>query len=392
MNRTALHPEHLKLGAKMTDFNGWDMPLYYTSILEEHAAVRRTAGLFDISHMGQVWVSGASAMQSVNELVVSDVAQVGEGRACYTMLTNERGGILDDIIVYRVGAQEWLVIVNCANRAKDLEWLTRHRRPGTEVRDLSQGRAILAIQGPKSAEALERALELKLSGMGRFDVIPAAPLGRQAWVARTGYTGSDGFELFLPDAQAVRAWQRLIEQRQAPLERTTSLTGQASGVMPVGLGARDTLRLEAGLRLYGTDMDEATTPLEADLGWTVALHKASFLGKEALVRQHAAGVSRRLAGFEMSQGPVPRHGCALWAGTPAAGGTSRQVGQVTSGTFSPVLGKPIGMGYVEAALAKPGTALEVDIRLKRHPATVVKMPFWRKTNGDPSGVTLHQVA
>jgi len=151
MNRTALHPEHLKLGAKMTDFHGWDLPLYYTSILEEHAAVRRTAGLFDISHMGQAWVSGASALQSLNQLTVSDLAQVGEGRACYTMLTNERGGILDDIIVYRVGAQEWLVIVNCANRAKDLEWLARHRRPGTEVHDISQGRSILAIQGPKSA-------------------------------------------------------------------------------------------------------------------------------------------------------------------------------------------------------------------------------------------------
>ena len=373
MNRTALHPEHLKLGAKMTDFHGWDMPLYYTSILEEHASVRTAAGLFDISHMGQVWVCGPSAPDTLNELVVSDVANVGHGRACYTMLVNEQAQILDDIILYRLGERDFLVIVNCANREQDVAWLKAHAKPGTEIRHISQGRSILAIQGPKSAELLELAMEPRVSGLGRFGVLPVAELGAQAWIARTGYTGSDGFECFLPDTQAVRLWQRMLEK------------GAALGARPVGLGARDTLRLEAGLRLYGIDMDDTTTPYEAGLGWTVAIHKSSFLGQDALVQQKAGGVARCLVGFEMSQGPVPRHGCGLWAG-------GRQVGTVTSGTFSPILSKPIGMGYVESALAKPGTALDVDIRLKRHPAMVVKMPFWRKTDADSRGTALHQVA
>lgn len=365
MNRTALHPEHLKLGAKMTDFHGWDMPLYYTSILEEHASVRTAVGLFDISHMGQVWVSGPSALDSLNELVVSDVANVGQGRACYTMLVNEQAKILDDIILYRLTEREFLVIINCANRERDVAWLKSHAKPGTEVRHISQGRSILAVQGPKSAELFAAVLDAAVSGLGRFGVLPAPELGAQCWVARTGYTGSDGFECFLPDAQAVRLWQRLLEK------------GADLGARPVGLGARDTLRLEAGLRLYGTDMDDTTTPYEAGLGWTVAIHKPSFLGQHVLVQQKANGVARSLVGFEMSHGPVPRHGCGLWANPADSGAGGRQVGQVTSGTFSPVLSKPIGMGYVEAALAKPGTALEVDIRLKRHPATVVKMPFWR---------------
>jgi len=373
MNQTALHPKHLKLGAKMTEFHGWDMPLYYTSILEEHASVRTAVGLFDISHMGQVRVSGGSALETLNGLVVSDVANVGQGRACYTMLVNERGGIVDDVIVYRLGPQEFLVIINCANRDQDVAWLTSHARSGTDVRPMSQGRSILAVQGPKSAELLDAALDTKVSSLGRFDIVPVRERGSPCWIARTGYTGSDGFEAFVPDAQAVRLWEKLLDK------------GAAIGARPVGLGARDTLRLEAGLRLYGIDMDETTTPYEAGLGWTVAIHKAFFLGKDALVQQKANGVARSLIGFEMTQGPVPRHGCGLFV-------DGRQVGSVTSGTFSPTLNKPIGMGYVESALATPGTALEVDIRLKRHPATVVKMPFWRKTDADSPGVTLHQVA
>ncbi|MBI3319844.1 MAG: glycine cleavage system aminomethyltransferase GcvT [Candidatus Omnitrophica bacterium] len=359
IKRTALYAEHLKRGAKITDFHGWEMPLYYTSILEEHASVRTASGLFDISHMGQVWVSGPSALECLNALVVSDLTQVAEGRACYSLLTNEQAGILDDVIIYRVGAFDYLVIVNCANREKDYGWLQAHPRESVELRDISAGRSIIAVQGPKSAEVLERTLEINLRGLARFSVMALPSLGKRTWIARTGYTGSDGFEFFLPDASAVTLWKRLLE------------VGKSHGLAPVGLGARDTLRLEAGLRLYGTDMDETTTPYEAGLGWTVAIHKAaSFLGQTVLVQQQSRGVSRCVVGFALEEGPVPRTGFPLFA-------EGRGIGAVTSGTFSPMLNKPIGMGSVETAWTKPGTAISVGIRGKQHPATVVKLPFWR---------------
>jgi len=357
LHRTAFHPEHLRLGAKMTDFHGWEMPLYYQSILEEHTSVREHLGLFDISHMGQVLVQGPDACQSLDALLVSDITKIGEGRACYTMILNDQGKIVDDIIVYRVGAAEFLVIVNCGNRETDVRWLRMHARGRCEIRDISQGRSILAVQGPHSSAALDTVLETKVSAMGRFNLMPLR-LGRQAWIARTGYTGSDGYELFLEDAHALRIWTRLLEPGHGWVAR------------PAGLGARDTLRLEAGLRLYGTDMDETTSPFEADLGWTVAMSKPSFTGKTALEREKAQGTTRRLVGFALNEGPVPRHGCELFA-------QGRRVGAVTSGTFSPMLTKPIGMGYVERAVSAPGTTIHVAIRAKQHPATVIKMPFWR---------------
>jgi len=358
MHKTALHADHLKLGAKMTEFHGWEMPLYYTSILEEHKSVRTAVGLFDISHMGQVRVSGSGALETLNELVVSDLANVGERRACYTLVLNERGGIIDDVIVYHLSAQEYLVIVNCSNRLKDYEWLVAHRRGTVAIQQVSEGRSILAVQGPQALRLLEDTLEEPIGGLGRFDVAPLRTLGDQVWIARTGYTGSDGFELFLPDQQGLRLWRLFLAR------------GHAFGVQPIGLGARDTLRLEAGLRLYGSDLDETTSPYEADLSWTVAIHKPSFLGKEALIHQKANVVSRRLVGFELAEGPMPRHGTPLLV-------EGRQVGTVTSGTFSMLLNKPIGMGYVEASLATPGTRLSISVRGKRYVATVVKLPFWR---------------
>ena len=367
MNKTALHSFHRALNAKMTDFHGWEMPLYYTSILEEHQAVRTAAGIFDISHMGQVWVSGPGALETLNELVVSDVSNVGEGRACYTMFLNEQGGMLDDVICYRLGPQDYLVIVNCATRDGDVAWMQAHRRGAVEVRDISAGRAIVAVQGPRAGPLLEDILGVRVNALGRFDVAPIPALGTQAWVARTGYTGSEGFELFVPDRDAQRVWTQALER------------GRPREVAPVGLGARDTLRLEAGLRLYGTDMDTTTTPYDADLGWTVAVNKPSFIGKEALVRQRAQGLSRRLVGFELVDGPVPRHGFALLV-------EGRQVGRVTSGTFSPTLNKSIGMGYVEPSFAQPSTTLQLIIRGKTYSVTVVKLPFWKVTSGASAAV------
>ena len=364
MNKTTLNSRHRQLGAKMTDFHGWEMPLYYTSILEEHKSVRTAVGMFDISHMGQVLIQGPGSLALLNELCVSNFEQVGEKRACYTLMLNERGGMVDDLIIYRVQAEAYVVIVNCANRATDVEWMTRHRQGAVEIRDISDGRSIIAVQGPAAVQAIEAVLGVSVSGLARFSLMELDKLGAWAWIARTGYTGSDGFEVFLEDDRAQGLWDRLLE------------AGRPLSLQPVGLGARDTLRLEAGLRLYGTDMDDTTTPYEADLGWTVAIHKPSFLGKEAVVRQQTQGLRRRLVGFELAEGPVPRSGYGLFV-------QGRQIGAVTSGTFSLMLNKPIGLGYVEMAFAPPGTALTMHVREHRYTATVVKLPFWRRPNHHP---------
>jgi aminomethyltransferase len=361
MNKTALHERHIKLGAKMTDFHDWEMPLYYTSVLEEHKAVRQALGLFDVSHMGQVLVSGRDAVRTLNEVLVSDVAQVGERRACYTLMLNESGGILDDLIVYRIGDEDYLVIVNCSNRESDVQWLLAHRQGQTTITDISQGRSILAVQGPKACHTLEQLLDARVSGLGRFDIAPIRTMGPEACIARTGYTGSDGFELFVPDQHAKRLWDAILE------------AARPIGGAPVGLGARDTLRIEAGLRLYGTDMDVTTSPWEVGLDWTMVMNKAHFMGKDALTAQRQQGLSRKFVGFELGQGPVPRTGTELNA-------QGRKVGVVTSGTYSPILNKPLGMGYVEPGVAGIGTVLSLTVRNQRYDATVVKLPFWKGEN------------
>ncbi|MBI4341183.1 MAG: glycine cleavage system aminomethyltransferase GcvT [Candidatus Omnitrophica bacterium] len=370
MQKTALYERHRQLGAKMTDFHGWEMPLYYTSILEEHKAVREALGLFDISHMGQVLVTGPDAVTTLNHLVVSDMTQVGKERACYTLMLNERGGIVDDLILYRLGEAEWLVIVNCATHAADVEWLTGHAQGGTTVADISEGRAILAVQGPRASRVLEEILDAKVAGLGRFAIAPIRTMGPDACIARTGYTGGAGFELFVPNAHAKRVWDAVLTMAK-PL-----------GALPIGLGARDTLRVEAGLRLYGTDMDAQTSPIEAGLDWTVAWNKTAFLGREALLRQQREGVARKFVGFEMSQGPVPRAGLELAAVSGKAAGL--KVGAVTSGTYSPILNKPLGMGYVEPAYAAVGTPLAMTVRNQRHTGTVVKLPFWKGERTQPA--------
>ena len=364
MNKTALHPRHLALRAKMTEFHGWDMPLYYTSIIEEHKAVRESLGVFDVSHMGQVIVRGPDAARTLNALLVSDLTQVGLGRACYTLMLNEAGGILDDLIVFRIGETDFLVIVNCSTRESDVAWMNARRLGQTTITDISQGRGILAVQGPMASRVLEQLLDAKVAGLGRFDIAPIRTMGPEACIARTGYTGGDGFELFLPDAHILRLWDLIL-----------SAAGQR-GAKPVGLGARDTLRVEAGLRLNGTDMDAATSPIEVGLDWTVAWNKPDFIGRPPLLKQKQEGVGRKFVGFELAQGPVPRQGYELTQ-------ESRRVGAVTSGTFSQMLNRPIGMGYVEPACAKLGTELTMTVRSQRHTATVVKLPFWKAQAAQP---------
>ena len=365
MNKTALFDRHRSLGAKMTDFHDWEMPLYYTSILEEHQAVRQALGIFDISHMGQVLVTGPDALLTLNHLMASDVSQVGEGRACYTLMLNETGGILDDLIVYRIGAEDYLVIVNCGNRVSDVEWFQAHRQGHATVTDISQGRSILAVQGPMACRVLEQILDARVTSLERFGIAPIRTMGPAACLARTGYTGGDGFELFIPDAHALRLWDMLLSQ------------AKPFGAQPIGLGARDTLRVEGGLRLYGTDMDAATTPFEVGLGWVVAINKPDFIGKDALLAHRLQGAQRAFVGFELSEGPVPRTGTELTV-------EGRRVGIITSGTFSPVLKKPLGMGYVEPAFTKLGTTLTVTVRSQRYAATVVKLPFWKGETKQPA--------
>jgi aminomethyltransferase len=316
--------------------------------------------------MGQVLVTGPDALRTLNHLMVSDISQVGEGRACYTLMVNEAGGILDDLIVYRIGEGDYLVIVNCSSRASDVGWLQTHRQGKVSITDISQGRSILAIQGPLACRVLEQILDARVTSLGRFGIAPIRTMGPEACIARTGYTGGDGFELFLPDHHARRLWDTILKQA-TPL-----------GALPVGLGARDTLRVEAGLRLYGTDMDTMTSPFEVGLEWTVAINKPDFIGRDVFMTQRQQGVSRKFIGFELSQGPVPRSGTELLV-------AGQRVGTVTSGTFSPILNKSLGMGYAEPAFTKPGTALTITVRNQRYTGTVVKLPFWK---GDTKRVAL----
>ena len=365
-HRTALYSRHVQLGAKLVDFHGWQMPIYYTSIIDEHKAVRHALGIFDVSHMGQVLVTGAGAQATLDRLMTNNIQALEEGRACYTLMLDEAGGILDDLIIYRIGPEDYLIIVNCGNRASDVAWMQAHRQEQTSITDISEGRSILAVQGPQAARVLERLLDAQIMGLARFRIAPMRTMSPEACIARTGYTGSDGFELFLPNAHALRVWDGVLAD------------SKAVGGMAVGLGARDTLRVEAGLRLYGTDIDTTTNPYEAELRWTVAMDKGGFIGRDALVKLQAQGLTRRFVGLEMAAGgPVPRTGCELLV---QEGAGWRKVGAITSGTFSPVLAKPLGMGYVEPAFGAPGTVLTVTVRSQRYAATVVKLPFWK---GEP---------
>jgi len=354
LHTTALHAEHARLGAKLVDFHGWEMPLYYRGIIEEHVAVRERVGVFDISHMGQVLVTGPGSLATLQRLVSADLAKSADGQAAYGLLLNAQGGIVDDIIVYRLTAEQWLLIINCGNREKDVAWMQRHLGPQTTLTHISSGRSMLAIQGPEAEDVVEELVGAAVSGMGRFR-IRAVPGRSDGWLSRTGYTGSDGYELFVRDQDAIELWHRALD----------ALGLQAQ---PAGLGARDTLRLEACYRLYGADMDDATTPFEAGLGWVVDMAKTDFIGQAALVKQQQP--QRRLVPFEVSGAAIPRSGYAILR-------ESRRVGQVTSGSFSPTLRKGIGLGYVETACAAPGTAIEIEIRGQRHAGLVVKGPFYK---------------
>ena len=339
-------------------FAGFEMPLQYGSILEEHAAVRNAAGLFDVSHMGQIHLSGAGAVASAEWLLSCPVASLRPGRVRYGLLCNERGGVVDDVTVYRLAEDALMLCVNAANIEKDWRWIVGHAAADAGPRDRSDETALLALQGPAAAAILETQCDAAPAALRRFSFREGRVAGARALVSRTGYTGSDGFEIYLAAADGVPVFEALLE------------AGRARGLRPAGLGARDTLRLEAALPLYGHELDDGTSPLEAGLDRFVKLEAGGFLGADAIARRKRAGHSRALVGFVLEGRGVARAGHALLHG----GGT---IGVVTSGGPSPTLGKSIGLGYVPPALAAPGTGLEVAIRERAVAARVVETPFIR---------------
>ncbi|WP_242344825.1 glycine cleavage system aminomethyltransferase GcvT [Anaeromyxobacter terrae] len=356
--RTPLFDTHVRSGARMVDFAGWEMPVQYAGILEEHDAVRTRVGLFDVSHMGEVVFRGPRALESLNRLFTNDLSKVADGQAQYGCLCRESGGIVDDVVVYRRAADDLLVCVNAGNRQKDFEWLSSHAG-AADVKNESDEWAQLALQGPLAAQLLQRLTPLDLSPIRSYRFAQGDVAGVPCLVARTGYTGEDGFELFCPPAAAPRLWDALID------------AGEAEGIQPCGLGARDSLRLEMAYRLYGSDMDDGTTPLEAGLGWVVKLDKGEFIGRDALVRQKEQGLARKLVGFVLTEAGIARHGYPVVQ-------DGRKVGEVTSGTKSPSLKTSIGLAYVPPALAAEGSTFAVEIRGRAAAAKVVKTPFYTR--------------
>lgn len=357
LRRTPLAAAHARLGARLVPFAGFEMPVQYRSILEEHRAAREEAALFDVSHMGQIWLSGPDAVASAERLLTCPVESLRPGRVRYGCLCLESGGTVDDVTVYRVADDVLFLCVNAANVEKDYRWCVRHALPETEVRDRSPETALLALQGPAAERALAPLAEAELGALKRFRFLETKVAGHSVLVSRTGYTGSDGFELYAPADAAEPLWEAL-------------LAGQDAAVAPAGLGARDTLRLEAALPLYGHELDDATSPLEAGLDRFVKLERGGFLGAEALRRQAETGLSRRLAGFVLEGRGIAREGYTLLH-------DGEEVGVVTSGAPSPTLGKSIGLGYVPPPHARTGAELEVVIRSRRVAARVVETPFVR---------------
>jgi aminomethyltransferase len=346
LRETSLTDQHRALGARLVPFAGWLMPVQYEGIKKEHEAVRTRAGLFDVSHMGEILIEGPKAVAAVDRLVTNDVSKLETGRALYTVCCDERGHILDDLIVYRLEDEKVLVVCNASNRDKIVGHFAKHLSLETPWNDVSDAWALLALQGPNAVTIMaDLGVGRSVLELPYFHVTRASVAGVDLWAARTGYTGEDGFELFCSSEDAVTLWKALLE------------AGQPHGLQPVGLGARDTLRLEARLMLYGNDITEQTHPLEAGLGWVVKLDAGDFIGRDALRAVKAAGLERKLVGFEMTGRGIARHGYPIVA-------DGNRVGEVTSGSPGPTVGRNIGLGYVPLALGKAGTTLGIEIRGK----------------------------
>jgi len=360
LKRTPLYEAHKALGGKIVEFGGWEMPVEYSGLSEEHRAVRERAGLFDVSHMGEIRVKGPAALAAVQKLTCNDASALVDGQAHYTAFLTERGTFVDDLLTYRLAADDYLLVVNAANTPKDVAWAQRARGPGVSIEDESPVWAQLALQGPRSVEILQPLTDVNLAAIRNYHFDRGKVCSAPAIVSRTGYTGEDGFEVYVHPDAGRRIWDAILE------------SGRPLGILPTGLGARDTLRLEAKMALYGNDIDDTTTPWEADLGWIVKMKKGDFNGRAALEAQKAAGVPRKLVGFEVTGRGIARHGHPL---SVAATG---KAGVVTSGTQTPTLGKAIGLAYLPAESAEPGTAFTIDVRGRAVPAVVVPTPFYKR--------------
>jgi aminomethyltransferase len=357
MKKTPLADEHVKLGAKMVEFAGWQMPIQYAGLREEHNAVRTHVGLFDVSHMGEVRVKGPKALSTLEWLTTNDVSKLQNGEAQYSLLPNDQGGLVDDIIVYCVEKnQDYLVCVNAANTEKDFAWMLKHNK-GADITDESANWAQIAVQGPNAVELSDRVLGVKVSEMKSFTFKSLQFQGFKGLVATTGYTGEAGCEIFIEAAGASLLWQALLDK------------GQDLGVKPIGLGARDTLRTEMKYSLYGNEIDDTTNPYGAGLGWVIKPEKKDFLGKDKILGGKTAGLTHKLVGFKMLEKGIPRHHYPLFSFD------NKEIGKVTSGTHSPTLDEPIGIGYVAAGQSAEGSEIYVDIRGRKVKAKVCKTPF-----------------
>jgi aminomethyltransferase len=366
LKKTPLNARHRASGAKMVAFGGWDMPVEYSGIAAEHMAVRERAGLFDVSHMGEIEIAGKDALAAVQRISCNDASRLSVRQAQYSGLLTPAGTFVDDLLVYRLAASHFLLVVNASHIADDHAHIAEHIRPAGDAVavDASSRYALLAVQGPRSLEVLQPLTGVDLSSIKYYWCAHGEVAGVRAMISRTGYTGEDGFEMFVPPQSADRLWLAIVE------------AGKSVDLVPCGLGARDTLRLEASMRLHGNDIDETTTVLEADLGWIVGWNKPDFVGAGVVRRQKAEGVTRKIVGFEMLDRGIARHGYAVHVG-------GSKVGTVTSGTHTPYLKKAIGMTYLPVEHAAEGAEFDVDIRGRRSRARVVPMPFYKRAR--PSG-------
>ena len=360
MKDTALSAIHAALGAKMVPFAGYNMPVSYQGINLEHQTVREKVGVFDVSHMGEFFVTGPNALSLIQRVCSNDASKLEDGEAQYSCFPNQDGGVVDDLIVYRIAAEKWLLVVNASNIDKDWAWINSHNTMGASLENSSDHYSLLAIQGPKAIQAMQSLTQENLSAIKfyTFKINTFAGV-ENVIISATGYTGSGGFEIYCKNTQVAKIWTKVLE------------AGADWGIQPIGLAARDTLRLEMGYCLYGNDIDDTTSPLEAGLGWITKFNK-DFINSESLKKQKEIGVSKTLVGFELSQRGIPRQGYAI---VDAQGNS---IGRVTSGTMSPSMGKGIGLGYVPMALKEVGSQIHIQIRNKIVPAMVVKLPFYKK--------------
>ncbi len=357
--KTPLYEEHLRLKAKIVDFAGWDMPIQYSSIIEETKTVRNSVGLFDVSHMGEIYIEGPDAVKFVDYIITNDFGSIKFGDAVYSPMCKEDGGIIDDLIAYKISKEKALLVVNASNKDKDYEWIKKQSENfDVEVIDRSDEKALVALQGPKAEELLQKLADIKLNEIGFYQFAEGRVRGIKAQISRTGYTGEDGFEIMVEAEAAVPLWRSLLEY------------GSEYGIKPAGLGARDLLRLEASYLLYGNDMDESTNPIEAGISWAVKLDKGDFIGREALLKVKEEKPKRKLVGMILEGRNIARHGYKIFK-------DGEEIGFITSGGYSPTLEKSIALGYVKKPYNKKGTELEVQIRKKMVKAEVIKLPFYR---------------